>query len=76
MKDLYEYQKNRIWIKEYPVHYAGTRCNSRMTIVRLSNDNLFIHSPCEIDAQTKIAIERLGKVAASSKKISLAFLRS
>lgn len=62
MNDLYEYQKNTIWIKEYPIHYAGTRFNSRMTIIRLSNGGLFLHSPCEIDEQTKIAIENLGKV--------------
>ena len=62
MKNLYEYQKDAIWIKEYPVHYAGTRFNSRMTIVRLLNGNLFIHSPCEIDEPTKTAIEKLGAV--------------
>ncbi len=62
MKDLYEYQKNMIWIKEYPIHYAGTRFNSRMTIIRLANGALFIHSPCAIDEQTRITIERLGKV--------------
>ena len=62
MKDLFEYQKDVIWIKEYPIHYAGTHFNSRMTIVRLANGNLFIHSPCEIDEPTKQAIEILGKV--------------
>ncbi len=62
MKDLYEYQTNTIWIKEYPIHYAGTKFNSRMTIIRLSNGNLFIHSPCNIDEPTKIAIAKLGKV--------------
>lgn len=63
MKDLYEYLHNRIWIKDYPIHYAGTRFNSRMTIILLANGQLFIHSPCEIDERTKIAIEKLGKVA-------------
>jgi len=62
MKDLFEYHKNTIWIKEYPIHYAGTRFNARMTIIRLTNGNLFIHSPCEIDARTKAAIESLGQV--------------
>jgi hypothetical protein len=61
-KIIYEYQRDTIWIKEYPIHYAGTDCNSRMTVIRLANGNLFIHSPCEIDENTKIAIERLGKV--------------
>ena len=62
VKDFFEYQKDRIWIKEYPIHYAGVNFNSRMTVIRLSNGNLFIHSPCEIDLLTKLAIERLGKV--------------
>jgi hypothetical protein len=62
MKDLYEFKTNTIWIKEYPIRYAGTRFNSRMTIIRLSNGNLFIHSPCEIDEHTKVAIEKLGEV--------------
>ena len=63
MKDLVEYTNNLIWIKEYPIHYAGTEFNSRMTIVRLANGDLFIHSPCEIDEHTQAEIERLGKVA-------------
>ena len=62
MKDFYEYQKNTIWIKEYPIHYAGTKFNSRMTVIRLSNGNLLVHSPCEIDEQTKNTIEILGRV--------------
>jgi hypothetical protein len=62
MKDLFEYQKDAIWIREYPIRYAGTRFNARMTIVRLGNGNLFIHSPCEIDEHTKSMIEPLGTV--------------
>ena len=62
MNDLYEYLKDTIWIKEYPIHYAGTECNSRMTVIRLSDDSLFIYSPCEIDGITKSTIDRLGKV--------------
>ena len=62
VKDLFEYQKDWIWIKEYPVHYAGVDFNSRMTVIRLLNNNLLIHSPCEIDRTTQLAIERLGQV--------------
>ncbi|MBC3764696.1 DUF4336 domain-containing protein [Neptunicella marina] len=62
MNDLYKYQKNAIWIKEYPIRYAGTKFNSRMTIVRLTNSNLMIHSPCDIDEPTKASINKLGKV--------------
>lgn len=62
MKDLFEYRADTIWIKEYPVRYAGTYFSSRMTILRLSNGKLFLHSPCEIDEPTKTAIKDLGQV--------------
>ncbi len=62
MSDLFEYQKDIIWLKEYPIKYAGTRFNARMTIVRLKNRKLLIHSPCEIDSTTKSEIEKLGNV--------------
>ena len=62
MKDLYEFKSDSIWIKEYPIRYAGTKFNSRMTIVRLSSGKLFIHSPCHIDEPTKMAIDRIGEV--------------
>ena len=62
MKDFYEYYPDLIWLKDYPVHYAGVDFSSRMTVVRLSNGNLFIHSPCEIDADVKSKIDQLGKV--------------
>lgn len=60
---LYEFRKNLIWIKEYPIRYAGTTFNARMTIVNLFNKKLLIHSPCEIDAKLKAEIEALGSVA-------------
>ena len=63
MTDLCEYLPDTIWLKDYPIHYAGTRFNARMTIVRLTNGNLFVHSPCKIDEETKKEIDRLGTVA-------------
>lgn len=62
MNNLCEYRRDTIWIKEYPIHYAGVDFNSRMTVVRLKNGGLFIHSPCEIDKAIKIALDRIGKV--------------
>lgn len=62
MKDLFEYIADTIWIKEYPIHYAGTDFNSRMTVVRLSSGKLLLHSPCEIDEVTKAAIDGIGQV--------------
>ncbi|MBE9502789.1 MAG: DUF4336 domain-containing protein [Proteobacteria bacterium] len=59
---MFEYIPNQIWLKEYPIHYAGTDFNSRMTVIRLKNGGLMLHSPCEIDESTKAEIETLGKV--------------
>ena len=62
MFEIHEYIKNTIWIVEYPIHYAGCDFYSRMTIVRLANGNLFIHSPCEINESIKAQINKIGKV--------------
>lgn len=50
-----------IYIKEYPIRYAGCHFFSRMTIVKLTNGKLWIHSPCEITPQLKTEIESLGQ---------------
>ncbi len=60
---LLELQRDAIWVKEYPVHFGGMDIRARMTIVRLADGMLFIHSPCEMDAATRDAIAGLGKVA-------------
>lgn len=62
MDDLFEFHENTIWLKDYPIKYAGTRFNSRMTIIRLKNGKLFIHSPCRIDEKLKNRINALGSV--------------
>lgn len=58
-----ELVENTIWIRKYPVHYAGSNLHARMTIVRLLSGDLLLHSPCEIDAVLKAAIGQLGRVA-------------
>ncbi len=51
-----------IWLKEYPVRYSGCRFPGRMTVVKLSDDRLLIHSPCTIDSETRTEIEQIGNV--------------
>ena len=62
MSSLYEYHENCIWIKNYPISYAATHFDSRMTIVRLACGGLVLHSPCEIDEKMRDEINDLGKV--------------
>jgi hypothetical protein len=52
-----------LWVKEHPVRLAGGRFLTRMTVMTL-DDGLCLHSPVEIDATTRAAIERLGEVRA------------
>jgi len=52
-----------VWIQEHPVRLAGGRFSTRMTVLRLE-EGLVLHSPVEIDARTRAAIEALGEVRA------------
>ena len=52
-----------IWVKEYQIRYSGCTFPARMTVIRLDTGHLFIHSPCEIDSQTKAEIAALGRAA-------------
>lgn len=58
-----EYVPGSIYIVEYPIHFGGINLFSRMTIVRLSNGKLWLHSPCKLDATLKSEIDQLGEVA-------------
>jgi hypothetical protein len=60
---LQEYIPNSIWLKEYPIRFAGCRFDARMVVVRLSDGRLMIQSPCPIDETTKSEIDSLGTVA-------------
>ena len=59
---LTEFVADQIWLKEYPIHYAGCDFNARMAVVRLPDSKLLLHSPCEIDERTKESISALGEV--------------
>jgi len=58
-----EYVAGKIYLIEYPLHFGGMDIFSRTTIVRLNDGRLWIHSPCPLDAQLKLAIDQLGEVA-------------
>jgi len=60
---LEEYVTGKIYIVEYPIRYGGLDLFSRMTLVRLDDGKLWMHSPCQADAQLRFEIDRLGEVA-------------
>ena len=60
---LEELISNRIWLKKYPVHYAGLDFHARTSVVRLSNGELLVHSPSPIDERLVARIRDIGPVA-------------
>jgi len=60
---LEEYVAGQIWLCRYPAKYMGTEFDARMTVVRLPDGNLILHSPCEIDDRMRRALRALGNVA-------------
>jgi hypothetical protein len=61
--DLLEHTPDSIWTADYPVHYSGLDFSSRMTVIRLADGRLMLHSPCEIDAAAAAQISELGRPA-------------
>jgi hypothetical protein len=45
------------------VGFYGVRIQTRMTVVRLGDGSLFVHSPTALDAATRRELDRLGPVA-------------
>lgn len=58
-----EYIQGKIYIVEYPIRFAGMDLFSRMTIVKLGNSKLWVHSPSKVDAKLKAGLDELGEVA-------------
>ncbi len=52
-----------LWVTEKPLRFFGLELGSRMTVVRLGDGSLFVHSPVALDAELKEELDRLGKVS-------------
>ena len=46
---LTNFVSNQVWVKEYPVKYAGCCFSGRMTVIKMTNGQVWIHSPCSFD---------------------------
>lgn len=49
-----------LWVLERPLRFGGVELGARMTVVRLRDGGLFLHSPLALDADLRGALERLG----------------
>lgn len=53
-----------LWTATTPVRFAATWQPHVMTVVRFSNGELLLHSPCRLSSELRTAIAKLGSVTA------------
>lgn len=51
-----------IWVEERPQAFYGLEVGTRMTVVRLADGSLFLHSPVSLDAELRSQLDALGRV--------------
>ncbi|WNG50885.1 DUF4336 domain-containing protein [Archangium minus] len=51
-----------LFIKDVPFRVSGFDLGARMTVIRLSEGGLWLHSPVKLDAETRSAVDALGPV--------------
>jgi hypothetical protein len=54
----------QIYVREHPVHFAGGRLLTRMTVIALDGGGVAIHSPIPLDDALRAEITELGEVRA------------
>lgn len=51
-----------LWVVASPLSFFGLRLGTRMTVVRLRDGSLFVHSPVPLRAELKAEVDALGPV--------------
>lgn len=58
---LFEYVAGEVWLVERPFTFYGAEFGTRMTVLRLSDGGLLIHSPVEHSADLEASVRQLGE---------------
>lgn len=53
-----------VWFLPRPLRFFGVETGTKMTVVRLENGDLFVHSPVALDDELRASIDALGPVRA------------
>jgi hypothetical protein len=53
---------NDLWLAQHPLRFLGAEVGTRMTVLRLKDGSLLIHSPVPLDLTTQTELDGLGKV--------------
>ncbi len=59
---LIEFVPKQIWYAQYPVTFVGLVVKTRMTVVRLTDGTLWVHSPIKLDPDVIKDLNELGEV--------------
>lgn len=51
-----------IWTAEAPQKFLGAEVGTRMTVIRLADGSLFVHSPVRLDGEMRATLDRIGPV--------------
>jgi hypothetical protein len=52
-----------LWVREQPLKLLGMEMGTRMTVVRLADGSLWLHSPVKLEDSLKRALDSAGRVA-------------
>ena len=51
-----------IWAAEAPQKFLGAEVGTRMTVIKLADGTLFVHSPVQLDNEIRASLDRVGPV--------------
>ena len=51
-----------LWVTERPLRFGGVEVGTRMSVIRLRDGGLFLHSPVPIDPEVRRGLDALGPV--------------
>jgi hypothetical protein len=61
---LREVARTELWVKETRLRFLGlVEVGGRMTVIRLADGTMFVHSPVRLDDQTRVELDSHGPVA-------------
>ena len=58
-----EFVANKIYIDEIPLRFLGMQLGTRMTVIRMKNNILFLHSPTILTPDLKKQLDEFGEVS-------------
>jgi Domain of unknown function (DUF4336) len=61
---MFRFRGDNIWDHEMPIRFGGIPLWHRMTVMRLSNGNLVVHSPTRLDIASQEEFQKLGPIVA------------